>query len=641
MAAGRRLAAIMFTDTVGFTSSTQSDEAAALRLLREQEQLLQPILAAHQGRSVKSTGDGLLAEFDSALKATQCAIAFQRLLHERNTPGDRPAIRIRIGIHLGDVEPQGSDILGDAVNIAARIEPLAEPGGICLSSSVYDQVWNKISDPLEKLPPKALKGVRMATDVYRLLLPWELRPSGASGVGSTGLAVLPFSNISPDPSDEYFADGLTEELITVLSQRSGLRVIARTSVLPYKATTKGVAQIGSELRVSSILEGSVRKAGTRLRVTAQLIDVATEGHLWAQTYDRELDDVFRVQSDLAGEVTDALQVKLAPNELERIETRHAVQSPSYLAYLKGLTLTYKTDLTNLRQARALFEEAIRLDPKNAAAIAELADTVRVIGWWYPEASAADWDAESKRLAARAAELDPNRAETHASLALIHWDDCDYIASEREFLRAISLSPSDPKGHFGYAAILEDMGRMEEALTELALAEAADPVYPHLLGHHAHALISAGKLDEAREKAERLQAVEPDANRVQSVWVRYYLAKGDRARALDAATRGEAVSTDPHFVAVFRAFACILKDDPDGARAILREQDALPLFTPTVPMRAMAYAELHDVDGAIRVLEPPLRQHVPISWQTLRTDPRFAQVRADPRFEAMLKQANLA
>ncbi|MCI4372370.1 MAG: adenylate/guanylate cyclase domain-containing protein, partial [Thermoplasmata archaeon] len=247
MAATRQLAAIMFTDTVGFTASVQADEALTLGLLQEQAELVAPILATHEGRVIKSTGDGFLVEFESALKAIRCAIAVQQRIHDRNAGEERVSFQIRIGIHLGDVERKAGDILGDTVNIAARIEPIAEPGGICVSGAVRDQVWNKIPDRLERLPTRFLKGLKEETELYRVLLPWTGPSPEVAVPKATGLAILPFANISPDPTDEYFADGLTEEVITVLSQLRSLRVIARTSVTPYKSTTKGIAQIGAEL----------------------------------------------------------------------------------------------------------------------------------------------------------------------------------------------------------------------------------------------------------------------------------------------------------------------------------------------------------------------------------------------------------
>jgi len=239
--AERRLAAIVFTDIEGYTALSQRDEPAALRLVQEQDRLGQALVQIHHGRKVKSTGDGLMLEFPDALDAVACAVDLQRHVHERNARVGGAPLRVRVGIHVGDVQGVGKDILGDAVNIAARIEPVAEPGGICISGAVREQVWNKTSEKLEKLPPRALKGVQLPVDLYRVVLPWVVGEPTPPTVVRTGLAVLPFGNISPDPKDEYIADGLTEELITALSHIQGLRVIARTSVMQYKAASKPVS----------------------------------------------------------------------------------------------------------------------------------------------------------------------------------------------------------------------------------------------------------------------------------------------------------------------------------------------------------------------------------------------------------------
>jgi class 3 adenylate cyclase len=246
----RRLAAIMFTDLVGFTASAQADEAVALGRVQEQASIVRPLFAKFDGREVKSTGDGFLVEFGSALKAMECAVEIQRQLQKRNARTSSSPILLRIGIHVGDVEEIDGDILGDAVNVAARILPISDPGGICLSEQIVPHVRSKLPLKLERLAPRRLKGVKDPFVVYRAVLPGVARVPPAERSPLPRLAVLPLSNISRDPKDEYFADGLTEELISVLSRIRGLRVIARTSVAQYKGTAKPVAQIGAELGVS-------------------------------------------------------------------------------------------------------------------------------------------------------------------------------------------------------------------------------------------------------------------------------------------------------------------------------------------------------------------------------------------------------
>jgi adenylate cyclase len=503
VAATRRLAAIMFTDMVGFTASAQTNEAAALRLLREQERLVRRLLKSHNGREIKSTGDGFLVEFDSALRAVQCAIAVHEHLRKRNSkPGSMP-IRLRIGVHLGDVEERAGDIFGDSVNLAARIEPLADPGGICISDPVFGQVRNKIPNRLEKLEPKVLKNVRFPVDIYRVVLPWAGRGSTSAIIGPIGLAVLPFAHIGPDSRDDYIADGLTEELITVLSQLRGLRVIARTSVTPYKSTSKGVAQIGGELGVSKVLEGSVRKAGSRLRITVQLIDVGTQGHLWANSYDRELDDVLATQSEIAKQVAEALKLELRATEGARLESQRPVRADSYLAYLKGRSLFGTHSIGGFNLAKEQFELAISLDPKNVAAYSGLADVVQMLRMAYQGRPLAASGETGRALVDRAIELDPNSAEAHTSLGLIQWCDFEYVAAERETKLALALNPSYSHAHLQYACLLEDEGRPDEALVEHVLAEGTDPLSPSNVASSARLFIWLGRFEEALVKIRRL------------------------------------------------------------------------------------------------------------------------------------------
>jgi adenylate cyclase len=633
----------MFTDMVGSTAMAQADEPASLRLREEQEGLVRPLFAAHQGRVIKSMGDGFLVEFDSALRAVQCAIDIQQHLHERNSQVGTAPIELRIGVHLGDVEQRGSDIFGDAVNIASRIEPLARPRGVCISGEVFSQVRNKIPNKLEKLPTTPLKGVQMPVDIYRVELPWAAREPASGSEEPAGLAVLPFSNISPDPKDEYFADGLTEELITVLSQLRGLRVIARSSVTPYKSTSKGIAQIGSELRVGSVLEGSVRKSGNRLRVAAQLIDVRTEGHVWAQTFDRELDDIFAVQAELATKVAEVLKIKLQASELARLEERPVIRSDSYLAYLKGrafMRTSISSTPESVAAAKAQFELAVELDGRNAAAYSGLADAHRFGVYASEGERRAASDQVGRQLAARALEIDPNLAEAHASLALIIWDDYEYLAAEREYKIALSLNPSYSFAHCWYGVLLEDEGRADDALHELELAEASDPLGHENLVHLVRLLGWMGRLDEARAKADRLGSIAPDsmAHRLALGW--YYRASSDWesfGRVSELLERDDPL---PSIKPLHQAMRCAVSGQFAEARSLLQLGETGPVALTDLTFRAMVYAEIGDLDVCFRWINVACESHA-LSFAVFRLDPRYANVRSDPRFEKVLKRMNLA
>jgi adenylate cyclase len=479
VAASRRLAAIMFADMVGFTATTQDNETGALALLREQEELVRPLLEAHRGRKIKSTGDGFLAEFESALHAVQCAVDILQRLHDRNSRRTLALIELRIGVHLGDVEKRGKDIFGDAVNVASRIEPLATPGGLCISGQVYDAIRNKIPNKFEKLEPQTLKNVRTPIEIYRATFPWEAPELPPVGPPSS-LAVLPLANISPDPKDEYFADGLTEELISTLSQIRGLRVIARTSVGQYKSTSKTVSRIGAELGVASVLEGSVRKSGNRLRITLQLIAAGTQDHLWTKTFDRELDDVFAIQTEVAEQTALALRLELVGPERQSIQKKPTSNLAAYNLYLKGIHAVHRIenlrtdDLEGITESIRFFEAAIREDPSFSNAYSHLANVyIELAGESLPAREAFS---RAKELIDKAFDLDPNSSDVHTALgnlALQHHHD--WAGAEREFKVALSLNPNSLDAHSWYGVLLQVTRRFDEAIEQLRIALGLDPL----------------------------------------------------------------------------------------------------------------------------------------------------------------------
>ena len=640
MAATRRLAAIMFTDMVGYTASTQTNEARTLELLREQEKLIRPLLKTHRGREIKSTGDGVLVEFESALKALQCAVDIQRRIYERNAGTGLAPFQIRIGIHLGDVEPRGTDILGDAVNIAARIEPVAEPGGICVSGAVHEQVWNKTSDKLEKLPPKALKGLQVPTEIYRVVLPWTVRESPSARPGSTGLAILPFANISPDQKDEYFADGLTEELITVLSHIRELRVIARTSVMQYKSTSKPVSQIGAELGVSSILEGSVRKSGNRLRITAQLIDVGSQGHVWAATYDRELDDVFAIQTEIAEETADALQLELLGPERESIRKPPTTNLAAYELYLKGIHATRRTTYEGFVEANQFFEAAIRSDPGLTQAYAELANGLISLagdalapGEAFPRAS---------ELVAKALGLDPNSSEAHmarGNLALQY--DHDWVVAEAEFQRSLSLNPSNAQAHYWYGFCLKAVGRFDDAAKEFRATIELDPMWwgPRFSLGEVQCLL--GDFASAIASAEELRDRQPENANLRRGLAQFYVNAGriDDARReaeLAAGSGGKPTAAEEWGQAVLWAQV----GDSERARGLLREMEVASRTRYVSPQWiASVYAALGETERAFEWLEREEATGPSGFWLRYQWA-AFDPIRDDPRFRSMLTKLNI-
>jgi adenylate cyclase len=475
----------MFTDMAGYTALGQRNESLSLALAEEQRKLLRPIFNRHDGREVKTMGDGFLVEFGNALDAVRCAYDVQRVSREFNIsqPSDQRII-LRIGLHLGDVVESNGDISGDAVNIASRIQSVAEDGGVCLTRQVYDQVQNKFDLPLKSLGTRPLKNVGAPLEVYKIVLPWE-REHKAAGVqlDASRVAVLPFANMSPDPNDSYFADGITEEIISTLSGVSGLNVISRTSVMGYKGTTKRVKEIGGELEAGSVVEGSFRKAGNRIRVTAQLIDVRADRHVWAQSYDRNLDDVFGVQTEIAKQVSDMLRVKILAPEIDRIDKKPTESTKAYTLYLRGKFHLNKRGIEDLKKAEDYFDKAIREDQDFALGYVGLADCNELLSYnWNVDPEVRH--EKAKTMIVRALELDQDLAEAHTTKGLTLLHDWNLRESEKEFLRAIELKPSYATAHQWYYHLLLPELRWDEALAQIEKALELDPLSVIINLNHA-------------------------------------------------------------------------------------------------------------------------------------------------------------
>jgi adenylate cyclase len=521
----RKLAAIMFTDMVGYTVLSQRNESLSLALVNAQRRILRPIFKRHHGKEIDTIGDAFLVEFQSALDATRCAYDIQRTIREYNISlPEGEKFLLRIGLHVGDVvESRKGDISGDAVNVASRIEPLSEHGGVCLSRQVYDQVKNKFELPLESLGLKSLKNVREPLEVFKMVMPWEksIEKSPVESLVSQPdrlrVAVLPFTSMSPDPNDAFFADGVTEELISTLSKISGLQVIARTSVMRYKDEKKSVDEIGKELNVGTVLEGSVRKAGNKLRITAQLINSQNNEHLWSESYDRILEDVFAIQSDISTTVAGALRVKLLPEETKRIAKEPTKNPEAHSLYLKGLQYFWDMEHpTRIRNAVKYFELAIELDPEFALALAALGDVYSNDNNQTLGMSLDERISKSKELIMKALAIDPDLAEAHRALGNIEWEMHGRnregrLAEEREFKRAIELDPSNANGHnfLGHHYLQE--AKYDEAMLEMKIASELDPMNVGYLYEiwKGWVLTSSRKFVDAEEHFTRFQKNYPD------------------------------------------------------------------------------------------------------------------------------------
>jgi adenylate cyclase len=515
----------MFTDIVGYTALGQRDESLSLAVVDAQQKLVRPVIARHEGREVKTIGDAFLVEFSSAIEAVRCAYDVQRSVREFNLAlesGKR--LHIRVGIHLGEVVEKDGDILGDAVNVASRVQPFAEDGGVCLTQQVYDQVHNKLELPLASIGLKSLKNVNAPLEIYKMVMPWaDGKTTSSTELDKKRIAVLPLLNMSADPEDQYFADGMTEELISTLSRLKGLTVIARTSVMRYKGTSLPIGEICRELKAGSALEGSVRKSENRVRITEQLIDARTDGSLWSQTYDRDLKDVFAIQSEIAQQVADSLTVRLLTTEKESLETWPTQSTGAHTLYLKGRF--YWNERTRDANGKAVkyFEEATRLDPKFSLAYAGLADCWIVYadyGWRVPREAFL----RAKEYALKSIEIDPTLAEPHAVLGVYFGSyEYEWGRSDEEFARAIRLNPSYATTYQWHALILRNRLRFEESYAEITKALELDPLSRAIGVVLGEILMALGRLEEATEQLRLVAASYPDSPFVHRdlCWV-YYL-----------------------------------------------------------------------------------------------------------------------
>jgi TolB-like protein/class 3 adenylate cyclase/Tfp pilus assembly protein PilF len=626
----RRLAAIMFTDMVGFTTLTQRNESLAVELLEEQRRMVRASLAKHNGREVDTIGDGFLVEFASSLEAVKCAVEIQSTLKEANAQRpEEKRIWIRIGIHLGDIIRSGTKVMGDAVNVASRIEPLAPAGGICITAQVYSSVLNKVDYKFETLGMPELKNVVTPIEVFRVLGFGQStgRPVQVKTLMSRDrVAVLPFTNFSANAADEYFADGMTEEMISSVSRVKGLRVIARTSVMKYKETRKSIAEIGRELNVGSVLEGSVRKAGDKIRISVQFVDTVNEEPQWSQEYDTEIKDVFAIQTDIAQHVAKALRQHVLGSEPEGEERRDTSSPEAYINYLRGRQLWNRRTEESLKKSIDFFEEALKNDENYAEAYTGLADsyaTLALLEFMAPHEAYP----KAKEAVSRAIALEARLAEAHTSLGLIKFQyDWDWEGAELELREAINLNPSYAPAHHFFADYLKALGRFDEALEEIEKAQELDPLSLAINTGVGHVLYLSGQYDQAIEQYR--QAVELDPSfMVTHVWFgRPYLAavKLSRESTLALAMLGHGFAS-----AGRRDEAMLILEN-------LRERSRTR-YVPSYWI-AVIYNGFRDREQTIAWLQKAFEERS--SWLVWSgVEPRFAWLRDDPDFAALMKAMN--
>ncbi|MGC2200710.1 MAG: adenylate/guanylate cyclase domain-containing protein [Stellaceae bacterium] len=554
MAAIRRLTAILAADVAGYSRLMGVDEEGTHeRLKAHRREVVDPNIAAHHGRIVKTTGDGMLVEFPSVVDAVRCAVEVQRGMADRNgasPPAER--IEFRVGINLGDVIVEDEDIFGDGVNIAARLEALAEPGEVLVSNTVYDQVRDRLPFVFEDLGEQQVKNIARPVRMHRVRDPTLAAKSPSASAtpalplpDKPSIAVLPFQNMSGDPEQEYFADGMVEEIITALSRIRWLFVIARNSSFTYKGQAVDVKQVGRELGVRYVLEGSVRKAAGRVRITAQLIDAATDAHLWADRFDGSLEDIFELQDQVATSVAGVIEPALQAAEMRRSAARPTTDLGAYDFYLRALAAFYPTTKQRIVEALDLLEQAIAIDPHYGPALAwtAMCHMRLVLDGWAEELETNRSKAiELARQTLQVARDDPGIL-VHAAFTLAYFgEDIDAMLGLID--RALALNPSYARGwyvsgllrsfagqhdlavaHVETSLRLSPRERMgaplvvigvayffkrlfDQAVPKLLLSIQDQPGYPASYRYLAACYAHTGRLDEARAIVARLRAISP-------------------------------------------------------------------------------------------------------------------------------------
>jgi adenylate cyclase len=611
----RKLTAILSADVVGYSALMEADEAGTMeRLKTNRSRIFDPQVAIHGGRQFKLMGDGALVEFASVIAAVDCALAIQAATERAEAGvGQVNPIRYRIGINLGEVIVEGDDIYGDGVNVAARLQALAPVGGVALSKMVLDNVEGKMSCTFEDMGEHAVKNIERPVHAFsvRAAAGGDATPQETSAPRKLSICVLPFANMSGDAEQEYFSDGITEDIITDLSKVSALFVVARNTAFQFKNKSIDIPQLARQLKVSHVLEGSVRKAGGRVRITAQLIDGGTGGHIWAERYDRDFNDIFALQDEISEAIVDALKLKLLPEEKKAIEQRGTESVEAYNLYL---------------MARQSYASGNENDARQVAGII--------------------------RICERVTEIDPNYARAWALMALgqmllrfYHAGKGDDGLAAAE--RALALDVNLAEAHAVKARIFSERDRPEEADTELQIALRLDPESHEVNRSAAHLSFRGRRLADAIRYFEKaMSLVETDFSSAGRL-ISCYNAVGD-AQAVQRAAQITLVRTEK-----------VLAQDPNNGRAIGYGSNALAVLGRSERAKewmnramlidpenwSMRYnfacalvAYLNDADTALAMLEPVFASISTGLLMHAKVDPDFDPIRNDPRFQAMMTAA---
>ena len=643
MSQTRQLAAIMFTDIVGYTALMGSDEKKAFELLRKNRELQKPIIEQCHGRWIKELGDGVLASFLTVTDAALCAGVIHQACKEIDV------LQLRIGIHLGEVIFENNDVFGDGVNIASRLQALAPIGGTWVSESVHLNLVNKNDISTKFIKEEKLKNVKEPVKIYEMFinsLPDLFKPTSNGNSKKTpvkSIAVLPFVNMSNDQEQEFFSDGMSEEILNSLSHLKDLKVAGRTSSFQFKGKNIDLREVGNKLGVTNVLEGSVRKHGNRLRITAKLINVEDGFDLWSERYDRDIDDIFAIQDEIALAITEKLKLTLLENDRELLTKSHTQNTKAHSLYLKGRFEWNKRTKEGFLKSIDYYNQAIQEDPMYSLAFAGMADSFTLLCGYHilsPGASIS----KAKKAAEKAMALNDKLADAYEATGHIEFlSGFDWKKAEKNYKKAIELNPGFETARQRFALILTLLGRFDEAFEEIMTAQELDPLSRIINTDVALIHLLMGNVDKSINKCREVLELYPDFYVALFVQGLAFEHIGKTDFAISNFRKGAKASDNNPIALSALGHALAIHGDTSGSLQILQELESLSQKQYVSPYcHAVIYAGFDKAEEVFHFLNKAIDEMS--SWMIhlhFSTDPRFKEFKKDIRFAELLRKIQIA
>jgi len=628
----------MFTDMVGYTALMQQNEQQAKINRDHHREVLKTAIHEYSGTILQYYGDGTLSIFNSAVDAVTSAVKIQKQLQID------PKVPLRIGIHTGDVVHDEEGIYGDGVNIASRIESMAVPGSVLISGKVFDEIKNHTQFQTKSYGPFQLKNVAHPTRIYGVIAegclipdPAELKGKGAPAKRS--IAVMPFVNMSKDPENEYFSDGITEEILNALVKVDGIQVTSRTSSFAFKGKNIDVREIGKQLNVTTVLEGSVRKAGNKVRITAQLINCVDDYHLWSETYDRKLEDIFEVQDEISKKIANQLRAKLTSDDRkENLVTAPTENLDAYNTYLRGSFFLNSWTPQGAKKAIEYFYKAIEMEKNFSLPYSGLAYSYTMLGAMGQVAPIKAYPI-GKEMAEKALALDNELAESHVAMALIKlFYEWDLDGAGQSLDRAKEINPGSANVYHFYALYFVARGKYEEGIKSIKIALELDPLSLIINQHYAEGLIWIGKLDESLVQLDKTLEMDPNFRPAveNKGWV--YIEMGEYEKAIKTFQKFQELTGHPLKGMVGLGYAYAINGNIDKARECLDKLAQREKIEPEVLLHmdyVVIYTALKDFDKVFYYLEEGLKQKAGVFF--IKTAAIFKDLRKDARYKQLMEK----